>query len=100
MYNNRENFYRVALIAVLSLLSFVGVMMEVRSPLVVSPVTVLDPFFLFWGRQVSKGEKRVKNAFEVVRYWDRLEVEKELLQYSNSIRLEDDLTMLAIHLHG
>jgi hypothetical protein len=27
-------------------------------------------------------------------------IEKELLQYSNSIRLEDDLTMLAIHLHG
>jgi len=31
---------------------------------------------------------------------DMEKIEKELLQYSNSIRLEDDLTMLAIHLNG
>lgn len=86
MHNGKESYYRVALVAVLSLLSFVGVTLEIRSPLSISPVAVLDPFFLLWSREVSKAEKEISSALEILRYWEHWEEERERL-----LRERDDL---------
>ncbi len=77
--NNKESYYRMALVAVLSLLSFVGVAMEIRSPLSISPVKVVEPVFLFWGKQMNKVEEKVEGAFQVVHYWENWEQERERL---------------------
>ena len=92
MHNKKETFYRVALVAVLSLLSFVGVAMEVRSPVSVSPVAVLEPVFLFWGKEVAKVEKQMGGLFQVVRYWGRWEAERA--------RLERERDELLVKLHS
>jgi cell shape-determining protein MreC len=74
--HNKESYYRTALIAVLSLLSFVGVMMEVRSPVSVSPVKVIDPLLLFWGKEVSKVEKTVGGWLDILHYWNAWDKER------------------------
>ncbi len=83
---NKERYYRVALIAVLSLVSFSGVMMDVRSPLSLGPVKVVDPLLLFWGRQMAKLERTIGGAFDIVRYWEAWEEERTRL-----IKERDDL---------
>ncbi len=82
--HNRDTFYRVALIAVLSLLSFGSVAMEFRSPISLSPVAILDPVLLFWGRQVSKVEEKVGSAFDIIGYWNKWEEEKRRLAREKS----------------
>ncbi len=81
--NDRESYYRGALIAILSLVSFVGVMMEIRLPFSVSPLNILDPVLVYWSGQMSKLEHRVGDTFEIIRYWQRWDDRCRALERQN-----------------